>query len=91
MALFFYVASEVVPDICRDIYTTGVMEVAHARHKRYLKLSALNISRAKLHLSLWLHVFASPEAAKGTVDGCFGWRYSKARSKDGCVVEGCKC
>ena len=29
------------------------------------RLSALNISRAKFHLSLWLHVFASPEAAKG--------------------------
>ena len=30
---FFYVASQVVPQICRDIYTTRVIEVARARHK----------------------------------------------------------
>ena len=33
VALFFYVASYVVPQICHDIYTTGVLEVARVGHK----------------------------------------------------------
>ena len=31
--LFCYVASHVVPQICQDIYTTGVLEVALVGHK----------------------------------------------------------
>ena len=30
---FFYVASYVVPQICHDIYATGVLEVARVGHK----------------------------------------------------------
>ena len=30
---FFYVASYVVPQICHDIYATGVLEVALVGHK----------------------------------------------------------
>ena len=48
---FFYVASQVVPQICRDIYTTRVIGVARARHKWYLKPGskpALNISPWKV-------------------------------------------
>ena len=52
------------------------------------RLLTLNISRAKLHLSLWLDFLASPEAPEGTVDGWIGWGCSKARSKDGCEAEG---
>ena len=35
--LFFYVVSYVVPQICHDIYATGVLEVARVGHKWYLK------------------------------------------------------
>ena len=31
--LFFYVASYVAPQICHDIYATGVVEVARVGHK----------------------------------------------------------
>ena len=34
---FFYVASYIVPQICHDIYATGVLEVARVGHKWYLK------------------------------------------------------
>ena len=30
---FFYVASYVVPQICHDIYATGVLEVARVGHR----------------------------------------------------------
>ena len=30
---FFYVASYVVPQICHDIYATGLLEVARVGHK----------------------------------------------------------
>ena len=33
VAFFFYVASYVVPQICHDIYATGVLEVARVGHK----------------------------------------------------------